>query len=144
MSLMTLEFGGLILSSSRTDTPGSSVETVMIVEDEPIVAQDIIFILEDAGFQCCGPYRSVAAALDGIDRCTPDFALLDVNLCDGQVFPVADALVERGVGFAFCSAHYGQEEGAADYADVRVIPKPFFGPEIVDAVMTQKDVGAGA
>lgn len=106
----------------------------MIVEDEPIVAHDIRFMLEDAGFKCIGPYRSVAEALQSLDSHDPDFALLDVNLTDGQVFPVADVLSKRGTPFAFCSAHFLSSESEQLFPGVEIVGKPFAEDDLLAAV----------
>ncbi|WP_420143007.1 response regulator [Sphingobium sp.] len=79
--------------------------TVLLVEDELFVALDIQDTIEDAGFSVDGPYISVSSALTAVGSALPDCAILDVQLADGEVYPVADALVAAGVPVIFHSGH---------------------------------------
>ena len=120
--------------SAQSETSTEHAQTVMVVEDEPIVAQDMIFMLQDAGYNTVGPFRSIKSALEGLSSNRPDFVLLDVNLTDGQVFPVADALYENGTPFAFCSAHFVKGECEQAYPGIDVIAKPFVASEVLGVV----------
>lgn len=53
---------------------------VMIVEDEPIVAQDIEETLQSAGYYVTGIASSGESALDLFRNANPDIVLLDINL----------------------------------------------------------------
>jgi DNA-binding response OmpR family regulator len=46
-----------------------------------------------------GPAATVRKALDLLDREVIHAAILDANLPDGDVTPVAEELIERGVPF---------------------------------------------
>ena len=69
-----------------------TVKSVLVVEDEFLVALDMETILVDAGFEVLGPVGSVAEALRLIGDQKPDAALLDNNLNGQSVGPVAAAL----------------------------------------------------
>lgn len=78
---------------------------ILVVEDEPFIAFDLMMAIEEAGAVAVGPAATVAEALDFIGNEPPDGAILDVNLPDGTVGPVLDALsktagvvVHTGVG----------------------------------------------
>ena len=75
---------------------------ILVVEDEYLLADDLNNALADAGAHVLGPAASVedATALIG-NEATIDAAILDVNLRGDMVFPLADALRERGIPFAF-------------------------------------------
>ncbi|SEJ96075.1 Response regulator receiver domain-containing protein [Sphingobium sp. AP50] len=79
--------------------------TVLLVEDELFVALDLQDIIEEVGLSVDGPYISVASALDAVKNAPPDYAILDVRLADGEVYPVAEALQSAGVPFIFHSGH---------------------------------------
>lgn len=83
---------------------------VLVVEDEYFIADDMRRVFEESGAQVIGPVGSVNDALEMI-RETPriDGAVLDINLREVMVFPVADALRARGVPFVFAT---GYEENA--------------------------------
>jgi CheY-like chemotaxis protein len=80
---------------------------ILIVEDEPFIAFDLKMAIEDVGAVPIGPAATVAEALDFLTTENPDGAILDVNLPDGTIDPVLDALprdvsavVHTGVGLA--------------------------------------------
>ena len=87
---------------------------ILIVEDEFVVAMDLAFILEEAGYEVLGPVGSVAQALELLRHARPDAALLDVILRNGErVTPVARVLAAMDVPFLLASAqapeHLAQE-----------------------------------
>jgi DNA-binding NarL/FixJ family response regulator len=53
---------------------------VLIVEDEPAIAQDISFILDSEGYDVVGIAHSVNKALDMLAIKKPEIALLDIAL----------------------------------------------------------------
>ena len=81
--------------------------------------------LEGLGAEIVGPAGSVAEALELVatDGGDLDGAVLDVNLRDERVYPVADALAERGVRFVFASG-YDAELMPPAYAAVPRCGKP--------------------
>ena len=81
---------------------------VLVVEDDPLIAAMQKMVLESAGCTVLGPDSGVGAALRTIGAHRIDLALLDVNLGDEAVFPVADALAARDVPFVFLTG-YGRE-----------------------------------
>jgi DNA-binding response OmpR family regulator len=78
---------------------------LLIVEDEATVAVALAEFVRELGGTVLGPVDSVAAALDHARRGCLDVALLDVELRDGRVSPVALALRALGVPFILLSGH---------------------------------------
>ncbi|GJE75274.1 response regulator [Methylorubrum suomiense] len=111
-------------------TPRSELlagRSVLVVEDEYFIADDMRRIFEEGGATVIGPVGSVGDALKVIaDTPKIDGAVLDINLREIMVFPVADALRQRGVPFVFAT---GYEQAA--------IP-----PHLRDAVHCEKPVEA--
>ena len=70
---------------------------VLVVEDEPAVAEHISDMLTEAQGVVVGPAGSVSDAQRLVADCALDAALLDLNLSDGAVTPVLEALMARGV-----------------------------------------------
>lgn len=71
---------------------------ILVAEDEYLVAREIVEMLSSAGAETLGPVPRVSDALRLIaaeDRI--DGALLDVNLGNETIWPVADTLIARGV-----------------------------------------------
>ena len=97
---------------------------VLLVEDDYFIAQDMRSMFESKGAQVLGPVASVDTAL-AIVESEPeiDAALLDINLRDVMVFPVADALNARGVPFVFATG-YEKATIPERFADVQHCEKP--------------------
>jgi two-component SAPR family response regulator len=98
--------------------------TVLIAEDELIIAMDVIDELDAAGFVTIGPFAKTSQALDYCRAHTPDCAVLDVRLADGESFPLADLLTERNVPIVFHSGHAARSALSERYPKMRVCPKP--------------------
>lgn len=106
---------------------------ILVVEDEAMISMMIEDMLMDCGATVVGPAGSVAQALDVLGREEVDGALLDVNLSGEKSFPVADALLERGVKIVFTTG-YG-ESGVIDrYPQARTLQKPFVASELEAAL----------
>jgi CheY-like chemotaxis protein len=58
--------------------------SILIVEDEILLALDAAMTLEDAGHAICGIAQDRAEALRLAQEHEPDLALVDVNLADGE------------------------------------------------------------
>jgi CheY-like chemotaxis protein len=71
---------------------------VLVVEDETLIAADISEVLTEADCVPVGPAASVQEARQLIkDSSSLDAALLDVNLSDGVITPILEALRARGI-----------------------------------------------
>ena len=103
---------------------GSEQPTVLVVEDEVIIALDLSETVRDLGFRVEGPYANNSHAIIAIDQEMPDFAILDVRTADGEVFPLADALTAAGVPIIFHSGHITECEIAERYPDAQTASKP--------------------
>ncbi|TGQ12467.1 MULTISPECIES: response regulator [unclassified Mesorhizobium] len=100
-------------------------KTILIVEDEFIIAMDLKVMVELLGWQVLGPVARVADALRLLEEERPTVALLDVNLGHQLVTPVAEALRSRGVPFAVASAYDKPElVGGVILAGVPNVGKP--------------------
>ena len=115
----------LTLLRSRPALPTLRDRRILVVEDEYMVAEDLRIELEEMGAEVLGPVPSVAGALALLARgARPDAAILDVNLGGEMVFPLAEALRERGVPFMFATGYDAWSLPAA-YAEVPRCEKPF-------------------
>ena len=82
---------------------------LLIVEDELLIALELQRIVEQLGGAVVGPAGSVEGALELLSETTPDAALLDANLREGRVTPVAQACRDRSIPFALVTG-YGRLE----------------------------------
>jgi CheY-like chemotaxis protein len=104
---------------------------VLVVEDDYLVAMDIVRALERAGAEVIGPAPGVEAALDALERSAPDGAILDINLGGEMAFPVADALLARGVPFVFATGY-----------DAQIIPPRFTNVKRCEKPMASEQICA--
>jgi DNA-binding NtrC family response regulator len=80
--------------------------TILIVEDELVVANDIRLTLERSGYTVCGIARSYASAMDMINMNPPCMALLDIFLKGEQTgIDVAAQLNKKDIPFVYLSAN---------------------------------------
>ena len=108
---------------------------ILVVEDEYLLADDLTYALVDAGAEVIGPAGSVedaSALVTSEERI--DAAVLDVNLRGEMVFPVADALIGRGIPFAFTTG-YDQWALPDRFADRPRLEKPFKGQRLATALL---------
>jgi len=96
---------------------------VLLVEDESLVAMMMQELLNEFGYAVLGPAGEVGAALRAAAAETFDGAILDVNLNGSPIYPVADALIARGLPFLFITG-YDAESIGTRYPGVPVIQKP--------------------
>ena len=98
--------------------------TVLVVEDEFIIALDLSETVRDLGFKVEGPFADQENAFIAIDRHMPDCAILDVKTADGEVYPLADALADAGVPIIFHSGHITPDDIAERYPQAQACAKP--------------------
>ena len=108
---------------------------VLVVEDEALVAMLLETILEDMGCMAVGPAATVDEGLRMAADEAVDAALLDVNVAGRQVFPVAQALKDRGVPFVF-STGYGEGGLPDEWRGQPTLQKPFTEAAVRDALMS--------
>lgn len=96
---------------------------VLIAEDEPLIAFMLEDVLSGMGLDVVGPYASVGDACDALEDQTPTLAVLDVNLRDGDIYPVADMLYVRHVPLIFHTGSMLGKDLMQRYAGSHVIPK---------------------
>ena len=106
---------------------------VLVVEDEYFIADDMVRVLQKLGADVVGPVQTVEKAMSLLQDSPVDVAVLDINLRGRMVFPVADALRDRGVPFVFATG-YTEAAVPPDYSDVPLWEKPFQPEELAKAL----------
>ena len=105
--------------------------SVLVIEDEPLIAMMIEDFIDILGHKLAGNCDSVAEALVKVEEGGFDIAILDVNLRDGACWPVADALKAKGYNFVIASGGHVDPAPPA-HANAHQLAKPF----TLDAVQT--------
>lgn len=108
--------------------------TVLVVEDEFIIALDLSETVQDLGYALEGPFDATENALEAIEGQRPDIAILDVFTADGEVYPVADELTRQGVPIIFHSGHVPPQEVRDRYPEALACAKPCPPGKMIDMV----------
>lgn len=102
---------------------------MLVIEDEPLVALELVAILEDAGADVVGPIGSVQDALRTISQDRYDAAFVDGNLHGHPVDEIAAMLTKTGTPFVFVSG-YGRDSLPSAFGHIEIVGKPF-SPDLV-------------
>jgi CheY-like chemotaxis protein len=109
--------------------------TVLVVEDELMVALDIEQTLKAAGVRVLGPAASVSSALLLLNTQRPDAAILDLNLRGELVTPVARRLRDMGVPFVLSTAYnHLRADDEQAFSGVANIGKPLASARCVQVL----------
>lgn len=114
--------------------------TLLVVEDDPEMAQDLTALLVEAGHDVVGPFHSAEAAEVAAGLHRIDVALLDINLSgpiDGGT--LGRSLKSRwGLKVVFLSGDVTAAASHADIAEAMVI-KPYRGADVLGALKRVAD-----
>lgn len=100
--------------------------TVLIVEDQRLIAMDLEMLLEESGYRVVGPATTTSEALRLLSEAEPDVAVLDADIGGQLVTPVADELLRRHIPFILSSAYTSfKDAGSRVLAEATNVGKPF-------------------
>jgi CheY-like chemotaxis protein len=105
---------------------------VLVLEDEALIAAMVEDMLTDLGIVVVGPAATIERGLLLAQKEVLDAALLDVNIRSARVYPVADALQERGIPVVFATG-YGQS-GVERSNPTQILEKPYTQEKLADAL----------
>ncbi len=107
---------------------------ILIVEDEFLIAEELREAFEDLGAVVVGPVATVEAALAIIgSRERLDGATLDVTLGRDKAFPVAEALLAKGLPFVLLTG-YADQALPDHLRNVARCEKPFDMRKVMQAL----------
>lgn len=116
--------------------------SILLVEDEPLIAMMLEDFLDTLGYTSCGCVDNVGGALDRIAQGGVGAAILDVRLRGGEAsWPIADALADGGIPFVLATGGH-IEPPPERHVDAPVLAKPFTMDSV--AVALEKLVGSPA
>src|SRR3954465_7684551 len=111
----------------------ASVRSILIVEDEPLIAMMLEDFLDSLGHTVRGTCDSVQCALDEIEKGGLPRAILDVNLKGENVWPVATKLRERKVPLVIATGGH-VDPPPPELNDAPVIEKPHTVARVTPAI----------
>lgn len=104
---------------------------ILVAEDEPFIALEVALAIKDAGGMVLGPVASVRKALELIEANIVVAAILDVNLTDGDISPVAELLLNLDIPMVLQSGVGLPTALAAKFSKLTVQTKPCVPAELV-------------
>jgi DNA-binding response OmpR family regulator len=123
--------------NGRDDSPvdGSLRGRVLIVEDEPLVAENLRILLVECGFDVVGMSTKVDVALRLIEDVGCDVAIVDANLAGVSAAPIAEALSQRQLPFIVLSG-YTRAQLADQFLGATYVQKPYRIEQLVEQLNT--------
>ncbi len=112
----------------------SRTASILVVEDEPLVAIELAALLRAAGWDVAGPAGTLTKAIELARSALCDCALLDINLKGERIDDVAAILAERGIPFVFATGYGRESLPAAFRNNAVIIPKPFNNRAVVQTI----------
>ena len=112
---------------------------VLVAEDQIFIALDLALAVQDAGGEVAGPVASVKNALALIETRPITAAILDSNLTDGDITPVATLLLDAHIPIIIQSGVGIPLDLAARFPDLVVYIKPYVAADLVSRLATLID-----
>ncbi|AWN42645.1 HWE histidine kinase domain-containing protein [Methylobacterium durans] len=135
---------GTVLNGASGKSATQADETtgaprILLVEDDALLAHVLEEAVRALGWTPVGPVARIEAAmvLTLIEAGSLDGAVLDINVDDEKVWPVAEILQNQGVPFLFATAYdRSRDVLPARFANVPILSKPFVEQQLMDTLMS--------
>jgi DNA-binding response OmpR family regulator len=108
--------------------------TVLVVEDNELIAWDIEEALREGGCERVHVAASVDLAKMAIHQFVPTIAVLDVDLGQENSFPIADMLASMRIPFFFLTAK-NVETLPIEHRSRELMGKPYAGAELIKKIL---------
>jgi CheY-like chemotaxis protein len=108
---------------------------ILVVEDSPVVGPFTAELLEELGCEVVGPAPNMAAARELLESDEKiDAAMMDVHIRGERVFPLCDAVADRGVPFVLTSG-YADWQMPDKWKDRPRLLKPYTIDQVEEALL---------
>ncbi|EDL48643.1 response regulator, hypothetical [Erythrobacter sp. SD-21] len=107
---------------------------MLVAEDEMIVGYDLCDTVSEAGYLVEGPYNDLSSAMLAYQKTKPDIAILDVQLDDGIVYPLAEQMMAENVEVIFHSGQLSPQEVATRFPRAQALSKPCPPADVIHSV----------
>jgi CheY-like chemotaxis protein len=128
--------GGASSDASQRPSDPLLGRRVLIVEDDPFITLALEETLTEFGLIVAGSARSLPQAIRLAQTVAFDLALLDVNIGQDRIDPVADIISARGIPFVFTTG-CGRAGLPEAYLQQAIVEKPFYVEEILRTLRDQ-------
>jgi DNA-binding NtrC family response regulator len=111
-------------------------KSVLIIEDEALIAFSVESCLLDAGATIVKIANSIAAAQSTLDDGMPfDAAIVDLHLVDGNASPLIQILSEREIPVVISTGDEIDLEHPALSTAVAILQKPHTDSDLIEAIV---------
>jgi DNA-binding NtrC family response regulator len=108
---------------------------ILIAEDQALVALDLALVVERLGGLVVGPVASVAEAMKCVEEYPVAAAILDANLVDRDVTPLAIHLLGKGTPFVVYTGTGLPDDLVKSHPALPVVLKPTPAERVVTALI---------
>ncbi|HTV69469.1 MAG TPA: response regulator [Rhizobiaceae bacterium] len=115
--------------------------TVLVLEDEFLIAMDVEQICRDHGADNVIIKRGLSELGDHVWSEKFDVALVDLMLAGESTLSFAKVLRERKIPFVFASGYADSETLASDFPGVGFIGKPYSESALIEAILAAVNSG---
>lgn len=106
---------------------------VLVIEDEVLISMLLGDMLEQLGCTVVGPAATIEEGWPLVEAGGFDVAVLDVHLAGVLIFPLGEALMDRGVPIIVATGS-GADGLPPRFQDVTLLPKPYSLPALEAAL----------
>ena len=107
---------------------------ILVAEDELIIGYDLCDTVAEAGYVVEGPFDDLSSAMLAYQKNKPDIAILDVQLGDGIVYPLAEQMMAENVEVIFHSGALTPQEVSSRFPRALALSKPCPPAEVIHTV----------
>ncbi len=115
-------------------SPPAPRNSVLLLEDEALIAVALQDDLEEAGYRVAGPFAACVDALAWLESNKPDLAVLDTVLKDGPCKEVALRLTSLGVPVLVYSGLAEDMNALPELASATWVEKPATAQALLQAL----------
>jgi response regulator of citrate/malate metabolism len=109
-----------------------TIQRILVVEDEPLVAFDNEYLIKDAGYEVVATVDTVEDARKAIEEEEDvDLVLLDISLSDGSGIEVAHMAQAKGINVLFVTGDCPAEH---EHLAVGCLSKPYSDKVLKSAI----------
>lgn len=112
----------------------AKIGQILVLEDNAVIALDTEMLLQDLGAENIIVASDVSEGLAALDSNRIDLAFLDINLGNETSEPVAQALSEKGIPFAFVTGYDETVTFTDRFPQARIVEKPFDASDLKIAI----------
>ncbi len=127
-----------LLDTASQEMAAGIATTVLIIEDEPLIAMDIENIVEQLGHAVIGIARTREEAIEAVSKRRPGLILADIHLADGSsgIDAINEIVKECEVPAIFVTAYPERLLSGVRAEPTFLVTKPFL-PESLRGIISQ-------